>query len=419
MTYAALMQLAAPVLRRHLTRRAARGKELPDRLGERYGIASKPRPRGRVVWFHAASVGESVALLSLIKGILFRYDNVTALVTTGTLTSARILENRLPKGAIHQFMPLDRPGWIEPFLDHWKPDLAIWTESEIWPNFLTALKARKIPAAMVNGRMSLRSARRWRFLKPFFKRLLSSFAVRLAQSEADAMRLSAFGASFGYVGNLKLAVEPLPVDDAAVMNLWKAIAGRPFWLAAMTHAGEEAIAMEVHRIISEKRPNLLTIIVPRHPDRGGEIERLAEQAGLCADRRAHGALPDQQTAIYIADTLGELGIFYALSPIAFIGGSFTVGIHSPIEAVQQRAAIVYGPDIRNNGELATSLEQAHGAVRVADARQLAATVEEWLAEPERARSVARAATAVLQADAEVVGRVMAALEPLFAGAGIK
>jgi 3-deoxy-D-manno-octulosonic-acid transferase len=371
-----------------------------------------------VVWFHAASVGESVALLSLIKGVLFRYSGVTALVTTGTLTSARVMESRLPRGAIHQFMPLDRPGWIEPFLDHWKPDLAIWTEAEIWPNFLTALKTRKIPAAMVNARMSVRSAKRWRYLKPFFNRLVSSFTVRLAQSEADAVRLSAFGAAFGYVGNLKLAVEPLPVDDAAVMALWKAIAGRPFWLAASTHAGEEAIALAVHRALAETRPNLLTIIVPRHPDRGPEIARLAEHAGLCADLRSQGALPDQQTAIYIGDTLGELGNFYALSPIAFIGGSFSVGIHNPIEAVQQRAAIVYGPDIRNNGSLVSSLEQAGGAVRVEDARGLAAIVEEWLAEPERARTVARAATAVLAADAKVVGRVMTALEPLFAAAGI-
>ena len=418
MTYAALMQLAEPVLKRHLRRRAARGKELPERLTERYGIASRSRPRGKVVWFHAASVGESVALLSLIKGVLLRYRDVTALVTTGTLTSARVLESRLPPGAIHQFMPLDRPGWIEPFLDHWKPDLVIWTESEIWPNFLTALKARGIPAAMVNGRMSVRSARRWRLLKPMFRRLLSSFAVRLAQSEADAARLSAFGAPVGYVGNLKLAIEPLPVDDAAVMSLWKAVAGRPFWLAASTHAGEEAIVMAVHKVLAESRPNLLTIIVPRHPDRGADVARLAEQSALCVDRRSQGALPDQQTAIYVADTLGELGIFYALTPIAFIGGSFTVGVHNPIEAVQQRAAIVCGPDIRNNGGLIGILEQAHGVVRVRDARSLAEIVGEWLSEPERARAVARAATGVLEADAKVVGRVLGALEPLFASAGI-
>ncbi len=412
-----MMQLAAPILRRHLTRRAARGKESPDRLNERYGIASQARPRGRVVWFHAASVGESVALLSLIKGVLFRYAGATALVTTGTLSSAKVLESRLPKGAIHQFMPLDRPGWIEPFLDHWKPNLAIWTESEIWPNFLTALKSRRIPAAMVNGRMSTRSAKRWRLLKPFVTRLLSSFSVRLAQSEADAARFSSFGPAFTCVGNLKLAAEPLPVDDLLVNSLWKAIGGRPFWVAASTHPGEETIAMAVHRALAETRPNLLTIIVPRHPDRGAEITRLAEQARLCADLRSQGALPDPQTEIYIADTMGELGVFYALTPIAFIGGSFSVGVHNPIEAVQQRAAIVCGPDIRNNGNLVSALEQAHGAVRVPDARALAETIGAWLAEPNRARTVARAASAVLEADAKVVGRVMTELDPLFQAAG--
>jgi 3-deoxy-D-manno-octulosonic-acid transferase len=418
MIYSRLMRAAGPILRAHLKRRAARGKEMPERLTERWGVASRPRPEGPLAWFHAASVGEAVALLALIEAMLERFPTLAVLITTGTVTSARILATRLPPRCLHQVMPLDNPDWVAAFLDHWRPDLAIWTESEIWPNFLDEIARRGIPAAMVNARLSARSARRWALLRKRFSRLMAAFMVRLAQSESDAARLSALGPEFSFIGNLKLATEIAPVDQAQLAGLQRAIAGRPFWLAASTHPGEDEIVIAVHKEVSVDYPTLLTIIVPRHPERGGDIAKLAEREQLCIDRRTLGVLPDAQTELYLADTLGELGLFYALSPIAFLGGSFTIGIHSPVEAARHNVAIVHGPDTRNNAGLIDLLEEKGGARTARDAIAMAAIVGDWLANPDRARETARIAADIVARESQVVDRIMQALHPVFEKAGM-
>ncbi len=419
MMYATLTRSAGPLLRRHLRNRTRRGKEDPARIGERYGEATVPRPDGPLVWFHAASVGEGVALLGLIAAVLARYPATSALVTSGTVTSAQVLAGRLPERAMHQYVPLDHPVWVERFLDHWKPDAVIWTESEIWPNLLRETACRGIPAAMVNARLSARSARFWKLQRRGFARLLSGFAVRLAQSEADLARLASFGVSFRHVGNLKLAAEPAPVDPAALQQLVRAIGNRPFWLAASTHEGEETIALTVHRRLAQTRPDLLTIIVPRHPARGNEVAALAEAEGLCLDRRSSGALPDNQTAIYLADTIGELGTFYRLTPVAFIGGSFAHGGHSAVEAAHSAVAIVYGPDMRNNASIAAALESVGGSRRIGGAGELAAVLAGWLDNPGAAELAAQAAKALVEEGREIVGRIMAELQPIFTRARLR
>ncbi len=416
MIYATITELAGPLLRRHLNLRAAKGKEDAARLDERCGIASRPRPDGKLLWFHAASVGEGVALLALITAITGRYPGLKILVTSGTVTSAEILGRRLPSGAIHQYVPLDKPAWVAAFLDHWHPDAAIWTESEIWPNLLAALAKRGIPAAMVNGRLSAGSARSWRLLAGTFRKLLNGFTVRLAQSEADAARFAALGIPFRHVGNLKLAVESAPIDAKTLEEVRAAIGSRPLWLAASTHPGEEAIAIAVHRELVAKHPGLLTIVVPRHPARGDEIAAAA--AGIRIDRRSAGSLPEEQTAIYLADTLGELNVFYELAPIAFVGGSLTFDGHSPIEAAQRDVAIVYGPEMRNNASIAMALETAGGAIRIESVSDLSDVIGGWLENPQAALAIAALAKGVAESGHEVVGRILDELQPVFVAAGI-
>ena len=333
-------------------------------------------------------------------------------MTTGTVTSARVLGQRLPPRAFHQYVPLDRPRWVRRFLDHWRPDLVIWTESEIWPNFLDAIARRGLPAALVNGRMSPRSARRWQRTGKAFRQLMDAFAVRLAQSEPDAARFSALGAPFLYAGNLKFAIDPPPVDEALLARLRRAVGRRPCWLAASTHPGEDEIAIAVHLDLMERFPDVLTVLVPRHPYRADGIAKMAEQAGLCVDRRSQGALPDAQTQIYLADTLGELGLFYHLAPVTFVGGSFDQGGHNPVEAAQAGSAVTYGPDMHNNAAIAHALESGGGSVPIADENGLSDVVGGWLDDPEAARASVARAQAVLAREAETVTVVMEALAPL-------
>lgn len=415
--YAGAMELAGPLLVRHVESRVSRHKEDALRLAERYGESLLPRPGGKLVWCHAASVGEAVSLLPLVKALLAACPGVQALVTSGTLTSAAILKQRLPPQAFHQFVPLDRPVWVKRFLDHWRPDLVLWIESEIWPNFLAEIGRRAIPAALVNGRLSVNSARWWRIAAPSLRQLLGVFAVRLAQSEADQARWSRF-LPFTAVGNLKFAVETPPVDAAALANLQAAIGLRPVWLAANTHPDEEGRILAVHGTLRAKHLGLLTIIVPRHLERGSALRDLAATAGLSGVLRSEGALPNAAD-IYIADTLGELGTFYALSPIAYIGGSFAQGGHSPVEAALMGSAIVFGPDMRNNAAIADLLLERGAATRIEDAAGLTAVIDTWLANPAMAAALAERAKAAALAEAQVLPRVLTALTPLFEQAGFR
>jgi 3-deoxy-D-manno-octulosonic-acid transferase len=416
--YAGTMQAAAPLLRWHIKRRVPLGKEIASRIGERFGESSLARPPGKLIWCHAASVGEAVSLLTLIGALLKRNPLAHVLVTSGTVTSATLLRQRLPARAMHQFVPLDRPGWIRKFLDHWRPDLAIWIESELWPNMLLALKARRIPAALINARLSVRSARLWRHLPGFLGKALTAFELRLAQSPEDLKRFSPF-APFAHVGNLKYAVPASPVDAAALAALRSAIGARPVWLAASTHPGEEALALEAHQLLISSYPDLLTLIVPRHPERGPEIGALCAEKNLAAARRQQGVLPAADTAIYIADTLGELGIFYALVSVAYIGGSFHAGSHSPAEAALAGCALIHGPDTSNNQTLWRALAAAGTAREIRDAAGLAASLSESLSDPEATRLIGAQGCRVILAEQTVVARVMESLQPLLAEAGIE
>jgi len=404
--------LAAPLLRRHLARRLPQGKEEAERLGERYGKASQPRPAGRLAWLHAASVGETQSLLPLIEALAAREPALSFLVTTGTVTSARLLARRPPPRTRHQYLPLDRQAWVARFLDHWRPDFALWVESEFWPNLLGEARRRGIPMGLVNGRLSARSQSRWRLAGPLIRPLLKGFTVVLAQDPIQAERLAALGArDAGCLGNLKFAADPLPAEPAALAALKATLAGRETWLAASTHSGEEAIIAAAHGVLEPRHPRLLTIIAPRHVERASTIAAELAAAGLRVARRSEGEAVTAATQIYLADTMGELGLFYRLVPLAFVAGSYRWQGHNPIEPALLGAAVLSGPQVANFQDIFDRMSAA-GAVTFATEADLPAAVERLLAEPKegaRARSFAEAERAgilerILDALAPVTGR---------------
>ena len=391
--------------------RAGKGKEERGRLGERRGESMIARPDGRLIWMHGASVGETVSLLPLIERLVQR--GFPVLVTSGTVTSARVLEKRLPAGSIHQFVPLDIPAFAARFLDHWRPDLILITESELWPNMIGAASARATPLVMVNGRMSQRSFERWSRFRPVVAAMLSRFDLCLAQSDDDGRRLAALGAPRVAVsGNLKYDVLPPPADPMKVSSLAGIIGDRPVWMAASTHPGEEDILFAIHRVLAPHFPGLVTIIAPRHPHRGEEIALSAQGYGLNSARRSQGLLPDGATDIYIVDTVGELGLFYRVSPLVFMGGSLVPhGGQNPIEPGKLGAAILHGPHVGNFVDVFAALDAAGGSAEVADAKALAQMASDLLWDTARLREMARAAHDTVMKLGGAADRTMMELEP--------
>jgi 3-deoxy-D-manno-octulosonic-acid transferase len=352
-----------------------------------------------------------LALLPLLERIRARGFGV--LVTSGTVTSAEIAEQRLPPGTIHQFAPLDMPLYIERFLNHWHPDLALFAESDLWPNLIIGVSRRSIPLILVNGRVSERSFARWRKAPATIAALLERFDLCLAQSTEDLERFDALGAPrVQLTGNLKLDA-PAPSAGAQELTaLQMAIGGRPVVGAASTHPGEETAVIEVHRWLRARFPALLTILAPRHPERGTGIADIAAVAGLSSAIRSRGLLPIGETDIYVVDTMGELGLLYRVAPIVFIGGSLIRhGGQNPIEAAKLGAAIMHGPHVWNFAEIYAALDEAHGAERVTDNASLAATVSAWLADSGRRRAVAEAALRTVEDLGGALERTLAAIEP--------
>ena len=403
--------LGTPIASQLLMRRQKRGKEHPERLRERLGQASMPRPKGPLVWVHGASVGEMLAAVSLIERL--RAQDFAVLVTSGTVTSAALAEQRLPNGVLHQFIPLDAPRFVRRFLDHWRPGLALFVESDLWPNLICACARRKIPMIIINGRLSERSFKRWRRVPGVIAALLDRFDLCLAQSATDAERYTKLGAPrVSATGNLKLDVPALPADESALRRLKDIVGKRPVILAASTHAGEETAVIGAHRQLRAKFPALLTIIAPRHPARGESIAESAKAAGLATALRSRRAQPMPDIGVYIADTLGELGLMYRLAPIVFMGGSLAShGGQNPIEAIRLGAAIVHGPHVWNFAEIYAALDAEQGAQPIADEQAMAARLGTWLADPVARQAAAEAAAATIKKLSGALDRTWAALGP--------
>jgi 3-deoxy-D-manno-octulosonic-acid transferase len=382
------------------------------RSGERLGWPSLKRPEGPLVWLHGASAGESLSLLPLIEKLSARGFNI--LLSTGTTSAAVVISPRLPGGSLHQFLPLDVPQFLTRFTEHWRPDLALVTESEIWPNLFLELKRREIPLILVNAKVPQNSFLRWRWIPYFLESLLEGVDLCLAQSEPDAERFAKLGVRHvKVVGDLKYDVTAPPADRRALASLAARIGPRPVWMAASTHPGEEEIAMTAHRTLAQVYPELLTIIVPRRARRGDEIAALASAKGLSTLQRSREAPDEFLPEIYIADTTGEMGLFYRLASIAFIGKSMLQpgGGQNPIEAAKLGAAILHGPYIKNFADIFHALDEAHGAATVADADTLARVVALLLRDADKLRKMARAAAETVRSLSGASAAIMAAIEP--------
>lgn len=373
--------LLAPVLPLYLRWRQVKGKEVAGHVREKMGFPSCPRPRGKLLWFHAASVGEALSILPLVQACLRQKADINVLVTTGTVTASQIVAQRFVHDrVVHQFMPLDVPRWSQRFLDHWAPQVAIFTESELWPTVLGACHARNLPVVLVNGRMSASSFRLWCHLPGVARRMLEPFAWVSARTEEDALRLRSLGAVTQFMpGDLKTAAPALPVDEPELARLRAMIGARPVFVAASTHAGEEEQVARAADIVRQIHPDLLTIIVPRHPERGADIAN-----GLnAAPRRAQNAVPTPDDAFWVCDTLGELGLFFRLASCVFIGNSLPGchgGGHNPFEPARMDCAMATGPLIHNFEE---AFQALRGSVQVVhDDRAMAAWVGQMLASPE-------------------------------------
>jgi 3-deoxy-D-manno-octulosonic-acid transferase len=409
--YRSLTSLARPVVPLLLGLRERRGKEEPARRGERLGHASADRPPGRLAWFHAASVGETNAVLPVIAALAEERPSLSFLLTTGTVTSAKLAAERIGPRTTHQYVPLDAPEYVASFLDHWKPDLAVFTESEIWPNLILESSKRDIPLALVNARMTKRSFQRWRRNLGFARPIFGRFAVVLAQNEGLARRFAALGArNTLYAGNLKVDAPPPPVDVAEFERLRPIFDGRSLLIAASTHEGEDQIIADAHRELRRSLPSLCTIIAPRHPERGGAIAQMLKERGLNVARRSLGHLPDRSSDAYVADTIGELGMLYKLGPVAFIGGSLVDrGGQNPIEAVRQGAVVLVGPHWHNFTDAYRALISNRGAVEVHSAEEIARVVRQLLSDEAELGGMRSRASAALATISGAMPRTLEAL----------
>jgi len=406
-------RISQPAIRAHLRRRARRGREDPARLAERFGRSDRARPPGPLVWLHGASVGEALSSLPLIERLLADRPGLNLLLTTGTVTSAALMAERLPSGVIHQYAPLDLGPAVEAFLEHWRPNLGLIIESELWPNLLTAAHRRGIELMLLNGRMSNKSYRSWRRLRPLSQRLLGLFSQVLAQSPQDQERLRALGARDPlYLGNLKFAAPALSADPAELAALRDALGTRPCWLAASTHPGEEQIIARVHARLAGKHPGLVTLIAPRHPDRGPEIESALAAEGQEIALRSRGRTIGPETAIYLADTIGELGLWYRLAEVVFVGRSLvSKGGQNPLEPARLNSAILIGPNSANFTHIVEAMKRAGAIAEVGDGDALADAVERLLRDGDTRAAMSQAAKHYAEAEAEVLEAVLGALAP--------
>lgn len=411
--YRAATGLLEPLAPGLLRSRAARGKEDSGRLAERLGRPSLERPEGPLIWLHGVSVGESLSLLPLVEALRARRPEAALLVTSGTRTSADLLARRLPAGVIHQYAPVDAPGAVARFLEHWRPNVGVLAESELWPNLIRQARAHGVRLALVSARMTEASARGWGHAPAAARALLDAFDLIAPQDAATEARLRALGARTGPRLNLKRLGGPLACDAAELAHLREAIGQRRVVLAASTHPGEEALIWEALRRSEAGRAALL-VIAPRHPERGATVAAELARAGLAAPRRSMGEPLDPAAPAYVADTLGEMGVWLRLADVVVMGGSFSDGIggHNPLEAARLARPMVAGPDVANAAELYAELYAEAGAIPALGPDDLARHVEGLLTYPHIARRVGEAAELYAGRQAAALDQALALILPL-------
>lgn len=384
--YNMLIRFLYPLaISRYIEKRKKIGKEDVKRFNERIGRPTLQRPEGKLIWMHGASVGESISMLPLIERLLQIYPDAHIMVTTGTTTSAEVMSKRLPERAFHQYLPIDHPVFVTRFIKHWQPDIALWFESEFWPALLSSIKRKNIPLILVNGRISNKSFKRWQQFEFVIKELLDCFTLCLGQSEEDTYRLRVLGAKNTLcLGNLKYAGLPLPINEDVKNEIATLIGDRPAWLVSSTHDDEEYKIGRFLKELGQKVPNLLTFIAPRHPQRGAEIkDKLEDELGLQVALRSKGDKLTPKTEVYIADTIGEMGIWYNLFPLVFVGGSLIPhGGQNFMEPSRCRDAVIVGPHMHNFTDAMNRAKKADAIIQVNDVLDLMDMVQNLLTNPE-------------------------------------
>lgn len=407
--YCGIIAVAAPLLWRTVRRKLEAAGVPNERQQERLGYASLARPSGRLIWFHAASVGESLSVLSLIRRLGTLLPDAEFLITSGTPTSAALIEKRLPPRTRHQYPPLDTHGPVQRFLSHWKPDAGVFVESEIWPQLIVESARGGVPLALLNARLSKKSVEGWKKRPKTARFILDSFCLFLTQNDRTAANLIEMGAKPEDVKpgtNLKAMSDPLNIDEQALSDIRTQIAGRPVWIASSTHEGEEETVFAAHETLLERWPDLLLLLIPRHPERRDEVAKLLHQANLTAAFRTTAEPITDQTQTYVADTLGETGTWYALCPIVFLGGSLKeIGGHNPFEPAQAGAAILTGPGYFNFAETFAPLIQSGGAIEVQTAQDLSDAVATWLSDDSALTTARRAAQTCVSTQKDALNQV--------------
>ena len=411
MLYRCAGAAAYPLIGSYVAWRVAKGKEDKSRSRERYGITGRERPQGPLIWVHAASVGETIAVVPLVESILDYGVNIV--LTTGTVTSARVAQERLGERIIHQYVPLDLKPAVSRFLDHWRPDLAVIAESEIWPMTILELGARHVPQVLVNGRLSDRSFASWKKRPGIAAALFENLAHVVAQSELDGERFKELGARpVSVSGNLKVDTRPPPANEEALRALKGQIGRRPTWAAVSTHEGEEVVAAEVHATLAKRHPGLLTIIVPRHPERADALAEQFSGMGLKVARRGADERIDADTAILLGDTIGEMGLYLRLTEIAFVGRSLTSeGGQNPLEPAMLDTAVLSGRNVQNFRESYQRLLDKGGAKLVRDRAMLAGAVNFLLSNEGARHDMMAAGVATVDEMRGALSRTLKSLEP--------
>lgn len=406
--------LASPLLPLWLRYRCEQGKEDPVRLKERFGYGSIVRPKGALLWLHAASIGEATSILPLIEKIRTQFPSLSLLVTSGTVTSARLMKTRLAKGAIHQFAPIDTPQATRRFINHWRPNFSFWVESELWPNLIAEANHSESFMGVINGRMSERSFASWRRAPLFAKEMLSCFDIIFAQSDVDGARFTRLGTrQVMCPGNIKFDAQVLSCNESELLTLQAMVSGRPLWLAASTHPQEEEIIKAADSLLRSTRPDLLTVIVPRHPSRGDEVAGMLSHAAQRSRKQSITA----QTRFYIADTLGELGLFYRLCEIVFMGGSLiSHGGQNPLEPARLSCAIIAGPHTDNFSDMYREMEENALCLRAQNAAALASCVGRLMHDASARLAMGKKVRGWVDSRAGASEKILSLLAPLFAKA---
>jgi 3-deoxy-D-manno-octulosonic-acid transferase len=406
--------LLAPVIRAWIIIRMRRGKEDQMRIGERFGAASLTRPDGILVWCHAASVGEMMSALTLLKVLRTQRPDITILLTTGTVSSARLASQRMSEGIFHQFVPVDIPKAVESFLEHWQPQLVLWMESELWPQIISRIGARGIPLILVNGRMSERSLHGWQRYPRLGKALLRCFTQLYSGSPNDATRFTTLGArNVQWVGNIKYDAPALTADTSSLNELSARCARRAIWCAASTHPGEEIMIARAHLRIKNVIPSVLTIIAPRHPYRADTIMQELVKQGMRVARRSTGDVITPDTDIFLVDALGELGTLFRLCDIVFVGGSLVSrGGHNPIEPARLNCAIITGHHIDNFTSIYADFAAGNALVTVTGSESLANAVIALFSDAQLRSERANAAATVVSERSGAARTIVKSILPL-------